>query len=67
MDIANMLKTFQGPHSVLKDVPQGKKDGMFYMIDTTDYNKRCGNGFVVHGRQHLVQTLHSYIAMNGSP
>jgi len=40
MKIQTVLDTFSAPHSVLNDVPPGKKDGMFFIISNDPNNKK---------------------------
>ena len=44
MDIHEAVKILEGPYTILKEIPMGRKDGMFYIIDNEDNLERRRNG-----------------------
>ena len=44
MDIHEAAKILEGPYTILKEIPMGRKDGMFYIIGNEDNLERRRNG-----------------------
>ena len=44
MEIHETVKILEGPHTILDEIPKGRKDGMYFIIENTENIERRGNG-----------------------
>ncbi|KAH3864206.1 hypothetical protein DPMN_027222 [Dreissena polymorpha] len=44
MELQETLAILKGPHVVLQEIPTGRKDGMFFVVDNSDNIIKRANG-----------------------
>ena len=44
MEIHELVQLLQSPYSMLDEIPRGRKDGMYYIIENTSNVERRKNG-----------------------